>query len=52
MRSCSAKRCRSWRSERFPRSRLRLGTQTVTDETEISEEVRKERIEPDGESLS
>jgi uncharacterized protein (TIGR02271 family) len=35
-----------------PKERVRLGTETVTDETEISEEVRKERIEPEGESLS
>ena len=35
-----------------PKERVRLGTETVTDETEISEEVRKERIEPEGESVS
>ena len=31
-----------------PKERVRLGTETVTDETEVSEEVRKERIEPEG----
>jgi uncharacterized protein (TIGR02271 family) len=34
-----------------PKERVRLGKETVTDETEVSEEVRKERIEPEGESL-
>ena len=34
-----------------PKERVRLGKETVTDETAISEEVRKERIEPEGESL-
>jgi uncharacterized protein (TIGR02271 family) len=31
-----------------PRERVRLGTETVTDERQISEEVRKEQIEVDG----
>jgi uncharacterized protein (TIGR02271 family) len=31
-----------------PKERVRLDTDTVTDEREISEEVRKERIEADG----
>src|SRR5918911_184946 len=30
-----------------PKDRVRLGKETVTDETEVSEEVRKERIEPE-----
>jgi uncharacterized protein (TIGR02271 family) len=34
-----------------PKERVRLGKETVTDEAAVSEEVRKERIEPDGESL-
>jgi uncharacterized protein (TIGR02271 family) len=34
-----------------PKERVRLGKETVTDETAVSEEVRKERIEPDAESL-
>lgn len=39
------KRYRWWRS--VPRERVSLGTDTVEDEREISEEVRKERIEID-----
>jgi len=31
-----------------PKERVRLGTETVTEEREISEEVRKEQIEPEG----
>jgi uncharacterized protein (TIGR02271 family) len=34
-----------------PKERVRLGKETVTDETEVSEEVRKERIEQEGDSL-
>jgi uncharacterized protein (TIGR02271 family) len=34
-----------------PKERVRLGKDTVTDEREISEEVRKEQIEPDGTDL-
>ena len=34
-----------------PKERVRLGKERVTDEAEVSEEVRKERIEPEGESL-
>ena len=34
-----------------PKERVRLGKETVTDETAVSEEIRKERIEPDGEAL-
>ncbi len=34
-----------------PKERVRLGKETVTDEAEVSEEVRKERIEPEGESF-
>jgi uncharacterized protein (TIGR02271 family) len=34
-----------------PKERVRLGKETVTEEAEVSEEVRKERIEPEGESL-
>ena len=33
-----------------PKERVRLAKDTVTDEAQISEEVRKERIEPEGES--
>ena len=32
-----------------PKERVRLGTETVTDEQEVREEVRKERIETEGE---
>jgi uncharacterized protein (TIGR02271 family) len=31
-----------------PKERVRLGTETVTDEQEVTEEVRKERIETEG----
>jgi stress response protein YsnF len=31
-----------------PRERVRLDTETVTDERQVSEEVRKEQIEIDG----
>jgi hypothetical protein len=31
-----------------PRERVRLDTETVTDERQVSEEVRKEQIEVDG----
>jgi uncharacterized protein (TIGR02271 family) len=34
-----------------PKERVRLSKDTVTDEREISEEVRKEQIEPDGTDL-
>jgi uncharacterized protein (TIGR02271 family) len=34
-----------------PKERVRLEKDTVTDEREISEEVRKEQIEPDGTDL-
>jgi uncharacterized protein (TIGR02271 family) len=34
-----------------PKERVRLGKERVTDEAEVSEEFRKERIEPEGESL-
>ena len=34
-----------------PKERVRLGTETVTDQTQISEEIRKERIEPEGDTL-
>ncbi len=35
-----------------PKERVRLSKDTVTDEREISEEVRKEQIEPDGTDLA
>jgi stress response protein YsnF len=31
-----------------PRERVRLGTETVTDERQVAEEVRKEQIQVDG----
>jgi uncharacterized protein (TIGR02271 family) len=34
-----------------PKERVRLDKERVADEAEVSEEVRKERIEPEGESL-
>jgi uncharacterized protein (TIGR02271 family) len=34
-----------------PKERVRLSTDTVTDEAEVSEEIRKERIEQEGGSL-
>ena len=34
-----------------PKERVRLGKETVTDDTKVSEQVRKERIEPEGESF-
>jgi uncharacterized protein (TIGR02271 family) len=34
-----------------PKERVRLAKDTVTDEAEVSEEIRKERIEQEGESL-
>jgi uncharacterized protein (TIGR02271 family) len=34
--------------EVVPKERVRLGTETVTSEAEVTEEVRKERIEADG----
>jgi len=34
--------------EAVPVERVRLGTETVTDQREVSEEVRKEHIETDG----
>jgi uncharacterized protein (TIGR02271 family) len=36
--------------ETVPVERVRLGTETVTDEVTVNEEVRKERIETDGEN--
>ena len=33
-----------------PKERVRLEKDTVTDEAEVSEEIRKERIEPEGTS--
>jgi uncharacterized protein (TIGR02271 family) len=33
-----------------PKERVRATTETVTDEAEISEQVRKERIEPEGDA--
>jgi uncharacterized protein (TIGR02271 family) len=33
---------------RVPRERVRLGTETVTDERQVAEEVRKEQIQVDG----
>jgi len=33
-----------------PKERVRLEKETVTDEAEVSEEVRKERIEPEGDT--
>jgi stress response protein YsnF len=32
-----------------PKERVRLSKDTVTEEAQVSEEVRKERIEPEGE---
>ena len=34
--------------ETVPVERVRLGTETVTDEVTVDEEVRKERIDTDG----
>ncbi len=34
-----------------PKERVRLGKEQVTEEAEVSEEVRKERIEPEGDSF-
>lgn len=34
-----------------PKERVRLGKETVTDEAEVSEDVRKERIEAEGDEL-
>ena len=34
-----------------PKERIRLEKDTVTDEREVSEEVRKEQVEPDGTDL-
>lgn len=34
-----------------PKERVRLSKETVADEAEVSEEVRKERIEPEGETF-
>jgi hypothetical protein len=34
-----------------PRERVRLDTETVTDERQVSEEVRKERIEVEGDDV-
>jgi stress response protein YsnF len=31
-----------------PRERVRLGTETVTDERQVAEEVRKEQVEVEG----
>jgi stress response protein YsnF len=33
-----------------PRERVRLGTETVTDERQVAEEVRKEQIDVDDQS--
>lgn len=35
-------------TEAVPVERVKLGTETVTEETEVTEQVRKERIETDG----
>jgi hypothetical protein len=40
--------CRPVEKRTVPKERVRLGKDTVTDEREISEEVRKERIDSDG----
>jgi uncharacterized protein (TIGR02271 family) len=34
-----------------PKERVRLGKETVADEAEVSEQVRKERIEPEGDTF-
>jgi uncharacterized protein (TIGR02271 family) len=34
-----------------PKERVRLGTETVTEERQVADQVRKERIEPEGDQL-
>jgi stress response protein YsnF len=40
--------CRPVEKRTVPKERVRLEQDTVTDEREVSEEVRKERIDSDG----
>ena len=49
-RSCSARSARRSTRTVEPVERVRLGTETTTDEETVTEEVRKEQVEVDGDA--